>query len=88
MKDFDLEYGSTSIEIQKNTVVSESDRVVIVDDLVATGGTAIACAELLTENFNVKKQNILILAVIDLPDLGGSKLIANQGYEIETLVSY
>ena len=88
MKDFDLEYGSTSIEIQKNTVVNESDRVVIVDDLVATGGTAIACAELLTENFNVTKQNILILAVIDLPDLGGSKLIANQGYEIETLVSY
>ena len=88
IKDFDLEYGSTSIEIQKNTVVNESDRVVIVDDLVATGGTAIACAELLTENFNVKKQNILILAVIDLPDLGGSKLIANQGYEIETLVSY
>ena len=88
IKDFDLEYGSTSIEIQKNTVVNESDRVVIVDDLVATGGTAIACAELLTENFNVKKGNILILAVIDLPDLGGSKLIANQGYEIETLVSY
>jgi Adenine/guanine phosphoribosyltransferases and related PRPP-binding proteins len=88
IKDFDLEYGSTSIEIQKNTVVNESDRVVIVDDLVATGGTAIACAELLTENFNVKKQNILILAVIDLPDLGGSKLIADQGYKIETLVSY
>ena len=39
-------------------------------------------------NFNVKKQNILILAVIDLPDLGGSKLIADQGYKIETLVSY
>ena len=80
--------SARTIEIQKITVVNESDRVVIVDDLVATGGTAIACAELLTENFNVKKGNILILAVIDLPDLGGSKLIANQGYEIETLVSY
>ena len=55
IKDFDLEYGSTSIEIQKNTMVNESDRVVIVDDLVATGGTAIACSELLTENFNIKK---------------------------------
>ena len=41
-KDFDLEYGSTSIEIQENTSFKESDRVVIVDDLVATGGTAIA----------------------------------------------
>ena len=87
-KDFDLEYGSTSIEIQKNTMVNESDRVVIVDDLVATGGTAIACAELLTENFNVRRENILILAVIDLPDLGGSNLIADQGYGIETIVSY
>ena len=69
-------------------MVNESDRVVIVDDLVATGGTAIACAELLTENFNVRRENILILAVIDLPDLGGSHLIADQGYGIETLVSY
>ncbi|MDP6146731.1 MAG: adenine phosphoribosyltransferase [Gammaproteobacteria bacterium] len=88
VKEFELEYGRTSIEIQKNTMVSESDRVVVVDDLVATGGTAIACAELLTENFNVKKENILILAVIDLPDLGGSRLIADQGYGIETLVRY
>ena len=39
-------------------MVNESDRVVIVDDLVATGGTAIACAELLTENFNVREKYI------------------------------
>ena len=87
-KDFDLEYGSTSIEIQKNTTFKRSDRVVIVDDLVATGGTAIACAELLTENFKIKKSNILILGVIDLPKLGGSDLIVKEGYNIQTLVSY
>ena len=87
-KEFDLEYGRTSIEIQKNTSITSDDRVVIIDDLVATGGTAIACAELLTENFGVLNENILILAVIDLPDLGGSKLIANQGYSVETLVGY
>jgi adenine phosphoribosyltransferase len=87
-KHFDLEYGSTSIEIQENTSFKDSDRVVIVDDLVATGGTAIACAELLTENFEIKKSNILILGVIDLPSLGGSNLIKDQGYNIETLVSY
>ena len=56
--------------------------------LVATGGTAIACAELLTENFNVEKSDILILCIIDLPELGGSNLIKEQGYNIETLVSY
>ena len=87
-KEFDLEYGRTSIEIQKNTLITSDDRVVIIDDLVATGGTAIACAELLTKNFGVQNENILVLAVIDLPDLGGSKLIANQGYSVETLVGY
>lgn len=87
-KDFDLEYGSTSIEIQKNTKINSNDRIVIVDDLVATGGTAIACSEILTENFNVKKSNILILGIIDLPDLGGSKRIRDDGYNIEALVTY
>ena len=52
-KSFDLEYGSTSIEIQKNTKISTDDNIVIVDDLVATGGTALACAELFTNNFNL-----------------------------------
>ena len=87
-KDFDLEYGSTSIEIQKNTSLDVTYRVVVVDDLIATGGTAIACAELLTENFDISKENILILAVIDLANLGGSNLIKEQGYKVETLVSY
>ena len=87
-KDFDLEYGSTSIEIQTNTSFKSSDRVVIVDDLIATGGTAIACAELLTENFKIQESNILILGVIDLPELGGSELIAKSGYNIQSLVSY
>lgn len=87
-KSFDLEYGSTSIEIQKNTNVNKDQKIVIVDDLVATGGTAIACAELFTENFNIIASDILILTVIDLPDLGGSDLIKNQGYHIETIVDY
>ena len=87
-KSFDLEYGSTSIEIQKNTKVNSKQKIVIVDDLVATGGTAIACAELFTENFNVKNSDILILGVIDLTDLGGSLLIREKGYAIETLIDY
>ncbi len=85
---FDLEYGSTSIEIQKNTKIDSKNKVVIVDDLVATGGTAIACAELFAENFDIKKSNILILSVIDLPDLGGSKLILEKGYHIETIMEF
>ena len=87
-KRFDLEYGSTSIEIQKITNINENQKIVIVDDLVATGGTAIACAELLTENFNVKNKNILILSVIDLSSLGGSKLIKEKGFLIKTFINY
>ena len=87
-KKFDLEYGSTSIEIQKITDINENQKIVIVDDLVATGGTAIACAELLTENFNVKNKNILILSVIDLSSLGGSKLIKEKGFLTKTFINY
>ncbi len=87
-KNFDLEYGSTSIEIQKNTKINKNEKIVIVDDLVATGGTAIACAELFTENFNVKNSDILVLTIIDLPDLGGSKLIKEIGYNLNTIISY
>ena len=87
-KNFDLEYGSTAIEIQKNTKINSTDKVVIVDDLVATGGTAIACAELITENFGVNNTNILVLSIIDLIELGGSKLIKQRGYGITTIVDY
>ena len=87
-KSFDLEYGSTSIEIQKNTNIRKGQKIVIVDDLVATGGTAIACAELLTENFNVSNEDILILSIIDLTKLGGSALIREKGFSIKTIIDY
>ncbi|MDC2972342.1 adenine phosphoribosyltransferase [Gammaproteobacteria bacterium] len=87
-KSFNLEYGSTSIEIQKNTNIRKGQKIVIVDDLVATGGTAIACAELLTENFNVNNEDILILSIIDLSELGGSALIREKGFSIKTIIDY
>ena len=87
-RDFDLEYGSTSLEIQKVTEINEHDKVVIVDDLIATGGTAIACADLVHECFDVPKENILILAVIDLPSLEGSAIIEKHGYSVNTLIEF
>ncbi len=87
-KDFTLEYGSTSIEIQKNSPIKNTDNIVVIDDLVATGGTAIACADLLNENFNVQKHQILILSIIDLHYLNGSKRIQDSGLRIKTVVSY
>ena len=87
-RDFDLEYGSTSLEIQKVTEINEHDKVVIVDDLIATGGTAIACADLVHECFDVPKENILILAVINLPSLEGSAIIEKHGYSVNTLIEF
>ena len=82
-KEFKLEYGETEIHLQEISPIMGN--VVIVDDLVATGGTAIACADLIHENWNIPKENILILAVIDLPDLKGSELIKAVSYTHLTL---
>ena len=87
-KDFNLEYGSTAIEIQKNTLIKRTDKLVIIDDLVATGGTAIACADLLIENFRVPKHQIMVLAIIDLVGLKGSQNIRKSGIKIKALVCY
>jgi adenine phosphoribosyltransferase len=87
-KDYELEYGTASLEIQTITDIKPSDVVVIVDDLIATGGTAIACADIVHENFNVIKNNILVLAVIDLPDLGGFNKIHDHGYHTSALIEF
>ena len=83
---FDLEYGSTEIHLQ--TISPISGRVVIVDDLIATGGTALACADLVHTNFNIPKQDILVLSIIDLPDLGGSHAISDAGYNVTALIDF
>jgi adenine phosphoribosyltransferase len=87
-KDFDLEYGSTTICIQKNSKIKADDNVFVVDDLIATGGTAIATASLIHEEFNVPKKNITVAAVIDLPDLGGSAKIEELGYNVFSVCSF
>lgn len=85
-KDFDLEYGSTSVHLQKISPIK--GRVVIVDDLIATGGTAMATADLVHEHFDIPKSDIMILAIIDLPDLGGSAKLLEQGYAVKTLMEF
>ena len=85
-KKFKLEYGETELHIQEISPIL--GKVVIIDDLIATGGTALACADLIHENWNVPKENILILGVIDLPDLKGSAIIKEQGYNVETLIEF
>ena len=86
--DYELEYGTASLNIQCNTDIVPDDNVVIIDDLIATGGTALACANLVHTNFNIPKTNILVLSIIDLPDLGGSQAIKDAGYEVATLIEF
>jgi|TARA_B110000444_G_scaffold155032_1_gene145129 adenine phosphoribosyltransferase len=85
-KKYTLEYGEAELHLQELSPILGN--VVIIDDLIATGGTALACADLIHENWRIPKENILILAVIDLPDLKGSKTIKEHGYKVKTLIEY
>ena len=85
-KQYDLEYGTAELHLQKISPIK--GKVVIIDDLIATGGTALACADLVHTEWNIPKEDILILAVIDLPDLKGSDLIKEQGYNVGTLIEF
>ena len=87
-RSYKLEYGEAELHIQRNSDINSKDKIVIVDDLIATGGTAKALASLIAQVFRVPKENILVLAVIDLPDLGGSTLIKNEGFNVERLIEF
>lgn len=85
-KSYTLEYGEAELHIQEISPIM--GKIVIIDDLIATGGTALACADLIHENWKIPKKNILILSVIDLPDLNGSTLIKEHGYNVKTLIEF
>ena len=87
-RSYKLEYGETTLHIQRNSDLNKDDKIVIIDDLIATGGTAKALASLIAQCWNVPKENILVLAVIDLPDLGGSAIIEDSGFNLKTLIEF
>jgi len=82
--DYALEYGAARIEIDPGAV-SPGERVLLVDDLIATGGTALAAAELLREAGAVVDH---ALFVIDLPDLAGADALRAAGVEPWSLVDF
>ena len=82
--DFKLEYGAATIEVHKDSIEKE-DYVLIVDDLIATGGTANAAAKLIKIS-NGKVAGFVF--VINLFDLGGCDNLIKQGYKVETLVEF
>ncbi|WP_133650077.1 adenine phosphoribosyltransferase [Paraburkholderia flava] len=79
-----LEYGSATVEIHEDAC-SRGDRVVIVDDLIATGGTMMAGKKLLERLGAVVVEGA---AIIDLPDLGGSKLLRDAGLQLYTVTEF
>ncbi len=82
--EYELEYGTDIIEIHKDAV-NKGDRVLIVDDLCATGGTALAAIALVEKLGGVVSE---ISFIVDLPDLQGSKKIKDKGYSVKTLVEF
>ena len=82
--DFELEYGTATIEMHKDSI-SKNDDVLIIDDLIATGGTAEAAAKII-EMSNGKVAGFIF--VINLFDLGGCDILKNKNYKVENLIEF
>ena len=82
--DFELEYGTATIEVHKDSI-NKNDTVLIIDDLIATGGTAEAAAKLVEIS---KGKVAAFVFVINLFDLGGSKNLIKNNYKIENLIDF
>ena len=81
---FELEYGTATIEVHKDSIDKE-DNVLIIDDLIATGGTAEAAAQLV--EISEGKVSAFIF-VINLFDLGGCEKLIKKNYKVENLIEF
>lgn len=83
-RSYDLEYGTATIEIHKDSV-KPGDKVVLVDDLIATGGTIEAAAKLIEE---LGGEVVKMIFLIELPALGGRRLLEAEGYRVSSVVTF
>jgi len=83
-EDFELEYGKSTIEIHKDSI-EKNEKTIIIDDLIATGGTAEASAKLI-EKSEGKVAGFVF--VINLFDLGGTKLLEKKNYKVFNLANF
>ena len=82
--DFELEYGTATMEVHKDAI-NKNDSVLLIDDLIATGGTAEAAAKLI----EISKGKVAgYVFVINLFDLGGCDNLKKKGYKIENLIEF
>ena len=82
--DFELEYGTATIEVHKDSI-NENDSVLIIDDLIATGGTAEAAAKLVEISGGKVAGFIFVINLFDLP---GNKLLNEKGYKTHSLIEF
>ncbi|CAG9933679.1 adenine phosphoribosyltransferase [Candidatus Nitrotoga arctica] len=82
--DYELEYGTDRIEVHTDAITS-GERVLLVDDLIATGGTAEAATRLIEK---IGGQIVECCFVIDLPDVGGRKRLEKLGYSVFALCEF
>tara|TARA_S200000501_G_scaffold364057_1_gene395717 strand:+ start:256 stop:783 length:528 start_codon:yes stop_codon:yes gene_type:complete len=82
--DFELEYGTATIEVHKDSI-QKNESILIIDDLIATGGTARAAAELVKMS---SAKVVMFLFVINLFDLGGADDLIKKGYKVDDLVKF
>jgi len=83
-EDYSLEYGTATIEIHADAC-KPGDRILIIDDLIATGGTLLAATKL----FRLLRGEVVgVAAIIDLPELGGSTKLRNAGLNVHALCEF
>ena len=82
--DFKLEYGEATIEVHKDSI-SKDEKILVIDDLIATGGTAEAAAKLIEISGGTVAGFIFVINLFDLP---GNTLLKNKGYKTQSLVEF
>ena len=82
--DFELEYGKATIEVHKDSI-EKNEKILVIDDLIATGGTAEAAAKLIEISGGRVAAFIFVINLYDLP---GNNLLKKKGYKTESLIEF
>lgn len=83
-QDYALEYGTASIELHTDAI-APGERVLLIDDLIATGGTMLAAKQLIERLGGTVTE---AAAIVDLPDLGGSARLRASGLDLFTVIDF
>ncbi len=82
--DFELEYGKATIEVHKDSI-EKNEKILVIDDLIATGGTAEAAAKIIEISGGKVAGFIFVINLFDLP---GNNLLKSKGYETQSLIEF